>query len=122
MPANSKYFDPSRVQVAHKRRKKNIWEILLPWAYACIFILLIVLAAGVFWPVLNRNQELNQQKILLTQRIEEAKAVSLKLQQENTALQSDPWYVERKARDLLNVGRKGEIIFKFPPYGSNKLR
>ena len=118
MPANSKYFDPSRVRIAGKRRRKNIWEMLLPWAYAAICALLLILAAGFFWPALHRSQELNQQKVLLAQRIEEAKVANLKLQRENAALQSDPLYIERKARDLLNMGRRGEIIFKFPPYAT----
>lgn len=48
--------------------------------------------------------------------MEEAKTANAKLQQKNTSLESDPSYIERQARDVLNVGRKGEVIFKFPPY------
>jgi cell division protein FtsB len=114
MEAKSKFFDPGSVKIAVKNG--SIWSQVLPWAYGAAILLIVVLAVGVIWPVLKRNHQLNASKEQMEQKIEDGKKLSLSLQVQNAALQSDPVYIERKARDVLNVGRKGEVIFKFPPY------
>lgn len=110
----AKYFDPASVKVAV--RSGDIWIKMFPWMCLLIIGLLIVLTAGVFWPVIKRNHDLQLTRAILQSRIEDAKSLNLQLQQENHALQSDRVYVERVARDVLNVGRVGEIIFQFPDY------
>jgi cell division protein FtsB len=56
--------------------------------------------------------------MVMEKKIEGAKDQNLRLQHENHALQHDRIYVERKARDVLNVGRPGETIFQFPQYST----
>lgn len=110
----SRFFDSSSIRVQPKGG--TIWTVFLPWLYLAIAILLIVLAAAIFWPVFDRNQKLQSAKVQLQGKIAESKKLHIALQDHNQALQSDPVFIERKARDVLSVGRKGEVIFKFPPY------
>lgn len=117
MEQKSKFFDSSTVQIVP--RNGSIWTLLLPWLYLAIVALLIICVAAIFWPVVDRNQHLQTTKNDITSQIEKDKRTWLDLQDRNLALQNDPIYIERKARDVLSVGRKGEIIFKFPPYTQN---
>lgn len=119
MEASSKYFDPSSVKVP-ARRHGSIWTRMLPWAYGAVALALVALVAGLFWPILQRNYELNRLKTARQQLLELRKAENLKLQIENHSLQSDPVYIERMARDVLNVGHEGETIFRFPPYQESR--
>jgi len=117
MEPRSKFFDSSTVQIVP--RSGTIWTLFLPWLYLAIVALLVILVIAIFWPAIDRNQHLLTRKNDLTRKIEEEKRASLELQDHNLALQNDPIYIERKARDVLSVGHKGEVIFKFPPYTEN---
>jgi len=114
MEGKSKYFDPGSVKVAVKNG--SIWTQMLPWAYASVLILLGVLFVGLFWPVIQKNIELREKKILMQTKLDEARSLSTRLQQQNHLLQNDPAYIEQMARDILNVGRRGETIFRFPEF------
>ncbi len=117
-PSGSRYFDPRSVKV--KRRPGDVWIRLLPWAYGVVSLLMVTLVIGIFVPVVKKNSDLQHRKIVMEQKLEDAKTLNLKLQQEYSLLQNDPLYVERKARDVLNLGRPGETIFRFPEYKSSE--
>lgn len=118
MSVYTKFFDPRSVKVAVKNG--TIWSKMLPWAYTSVVILGVVLLLGIFLPVVKRNQELIKQKTEMSRKLEMAKMFNSQLQKENRSLQNDPVYIERMARDVLNVGRHGETIFRFPEYRTQK--
>ncbi|MFH1067912.1 MAG: septum formation initiator family protein [bacterium] len=114
MEAKSKHFDPRRVKVAAKTG--TIWSHLLPWAYIAVMVLIVVIVFGTFWPIMNRNRQLQRNKVSMQQRIETAQTLNRCLQQQDHALQNDCVYIKRMARDVLNVGKPGEVIFQFSEY------
>lgn len=121
MGVRSKYFDPRSIRTSARTEKGDLWHKVLPWAYLSVFIGALVLVGAIFWPVFKRNQDMIVQRSAIQKSIEEQQALSLILQDELYALQDDPYYIERTARDVLNMGKNGEVIFRFLPYESNKL-
>lgn len=120
MGAKSKFFDPANVKVA--MRTGNIWIQMLPWAYLIVIALFVILGTAVFYPVIRRNHDLQRTKTVTENKIEEANALSIQLHRQNHAIQTDRIYIERVARDILNVGRPGEVIFQFPEYRTSQSR
>lgn len=114
LKSKSRFFDPRSVKMP--MRGGNIWAQLLPWAYLAVVVLLLTLAVAIFWPVLKKNQDLRCSRVSLEKQIERAKALTLQLQHENHSLRTDRSYIEKKARDTLNLARPGETIFQFPGY------
>ena len=119
MGARSKFFDPRSVKTAPRTDQPDLWQKLLPWAYFLLMIGFGVLCFVIFEPVIKRSQNELNRKTLLEKKIEDQKQLSIKIQEELFALQDDPYYIERMARDILNYGYEGEVIFKFPPYEPN---
>ncbi|MDR1304387.1 MAG: septum formation initiator family protein [Verrucomicrobiales bacterium] len=74
----------------------------------------LVLVGVVFQSPLRKNRQLIDRKERLQKQIEQQKAISIRMEDELNALQNDPYYIERMARDILKYGRVGEVIFKFP--------
>ncbi|VVM04575.1 hypothetical protein MAMC_00131 [Methylacidimicrobium cyclopophantes] len=81
----------------------------------------ILLAGGAilltaFWPLVQQIDRLERQKEKIQHEValEQSRNRDLNLQLE--LLQSDPNYLTRIARDRLNLGKKGEIIFRFDPF------
>lgn len=59
---------------------------------------------------------MTRQKEAMELQREQAMALSLELEDRKQSLDTDPVYIETKARDVLQLGREGETIFRFPPY------
>lgn len=118
--ARTRFFDPASVKVA--MRTGNIWIQMLPWAYLIVIALFVCLGFAIFYPVVKRNHELQIKKVVTETKINDANALSIQLHQRNHSLQTDRVYIERIARDILNVGRPGEVIFQFPEYKSSQNR
>lgn len=72
-----------------------------------IFILLVI-----FLPGYSKLQELKAKNRALLTQMEQLKNENLKLTQQIERLQNDPFYIEKKARDKMGMGKKGEIIYK----------
>lgn len=121
MGVQSRFFDPSRVRASRAANSGDLWHRLMPWMYIVILMLFLALGAAVFWPVLKRGQALQDEKVALQRKIENAKIRGRQMDEELLALKNDRLYIERMARDLLNYGREGETIFKFPPYEDSSL-
>jgi cell division protein FtsB len=96
------------------------WHQYLPWVYAAIVLVSLALVSAIFWPVLQRTVSLQKEKEALQIHIEKEQVETLKTQDELSQLQQDPDYVERLARDVLNLGKPGETIFRFSPYVPDK--
>ncbi|MGD9895812.1 MAG: septum formation initiator family protein [Candidatus Methylacidiphilaceae bacterium] len=92
------------------------------WAKLSHLIGIGILFAGgallltAFWPLVQQIDHLERQKEQVQHQValEQSRNRDLNLQLE--LLQSDPSYLTRIARDRLNVGKKGEIIFRFDPF------
>ena len=68
---------------------------------------------------MERSNQLQRHKADLEVQILNEDLRGRQLKEELLALQHDPNYVERMARDILQVGREGETIFKFQPYSAS---
>jgi cell division protein FtsB len=113
MGVRSKFFDPRSVKTAARNPNGDLWHKLLPWGYFLLVLGLGVLAFVLYQPVIHKSQELLDRKVVLQKQIEQQKNLSIGLEDELNALQNDPYYIERMARDILKYGRNGEVIFKF---------
>lgn len=114
MGVRSKFFDPRSVKTAARTTRGDLWHKLLPWGYFLFVLGLGVLAVVIYQPVIRKSQEQMDRKTRLEQQITQQKNIGIKLEEELNALQNDPYYIERMARDILKYGREGEVIFKFP--------
>jgi cell division protein FtsB len=92
-----------------KRKKKRIVYVAVVAA-----VLLII-----YLPGLSRLHELNERNQELIRKVEELKAANRELRQEKEALENDPVYLEKVARQRLGMVREGETIFKVTPSENN---
>lgn len=83
-------------------KKKVIWVIFLASA------LLIM----IFLPGISRYHQLKARKAKLDERIEKLKKLEADLRQQQEKLKSDPTYIEKVAREKLQVTKKGETIVR----------
>ncbi len=88
--------------------------------YLSLFMFLLVLVVATFGDkgvvtVYKFKSELNQLKSLNKNLTTE----NLKLKNEIAALKSDPFAVEKVAREKLNLVKAGEVIYQFVPSSKN---
>jgi cell division protein FtsB len=118
MGERSKFFDPGKVPLK-KRADGNIWATLVSITQFLLVVCVVAAIALWFLPVIQKTKKLQQEKELNTRKIAQAMEQNKQLQQEVELLKTDPVYVERLARDRLNLGKPGEVIFRFDPYPEN---
>jgi len=117
MPGRSKVFDPRNVQTTARRSEQGeLWQKLLSWATVAVIIAIIGIAVALFLPVIKQHRSLVAEKKEVLRQIQEENNLSAHLQNEIQLLDKDPVYIERTARDVLNYGRQGETVFRFPAY------
>ncbi|MEM6601054.1 MAG: septum formation initiator family protein [Verrucomicrobiota bacterium] len=117
MRGRSKVFDPRNVQTTARRTEQGeLWQKLLSWATIAVIVAIIGIAVALFLPVIKQHQSLVAEKEAVQQQIQEENNLSVQLQNEIQLLDKDPVYIERTARDVLNYGRQGETVFRFPAY------
>lgn len=117
MEARSRQFDPRAIG-ASSRRGGDPWHRLLPWLYWTGIALVCALLAAILWPQFQSLMAYQTRKSDRLAELVAQEAHGRALEDELIRLQHDPIYVERMARDILNVGRPGETIFRFQPYSS----
>ncbi|QSR88263.1 FtsB family cell division protein [Methylacidiphilum caldifontis] len=100
-----------------KLKTFNIWLYLVQWTKFLIFCAFLVLLCIVFIPIIRKIDQLEKKKELLSKEYAEAQLKNKELSRKLDLLKHDPGYIERMARDRLNMGKPGEIIFRFDPYG-----
>jgi cell division protein FtsB len=120
MEARSKQFDPRAVRAAGSRKGGESWHRLLPWLYGLVALLVIALIGAILWPQFETSMAYQKRKAELQGELAAQEVQSRILEEDLMALQHDPVYVERMARDILSVGRQGETIFRFQPYSDNR--
>ena len=94
----------------------SIWEVLRQGAQLLVMAIGLLLALVLLWPAFEKGEELKREIELKDKLITELQQQRDALEDEYQALLNDPQAVEREARDLLNLARDGETIFRFTPY------
>jgi cell division protein DivIC len=80
------------------------------------FVFVAVVGFGVillFVPLLHQRHAMQQEIARLDREIEQQDALEKKQKTEIEALKTDSGYVERTARNKLNLARPNEVIFRF---------
>jgi len=72
-----------------------------------IFIALII-----FLPGYSKLQKLRDKNRLLNNKIETLNKENKELAHQIERLEADPFYIEKKARDKMGIGKSGEIRYK----------
>jgi cell division protein FtsB len=83
-----------------------------------VFVFVAVVGFGVmllFVPLLHQRHAMQQDIARLDREIEEQDALEKKQRTEIEALKNDSSFVERTARNKLNLARPNEAIFRFEP-------
>ena len=83
-----------------------------------VFVFVGIVGFGVvllFVPLLHQRHAMQQDIARLDREIEEQDALEKKQRTEIEALKNDSSFVERTARNKLNLARPNEVIFRFEP-------
>ena len=82
------------------------------------YVFVAVVGFGVillFVPLLHQRHGMQQEIARLDREIQQQDALENKQKTEIEALKTDSSYVERTARNKLNLARPNEVIFRFEP-------
>jgi cell division protein FtsB len=114
----NKRFDPSLIdaQPVYRSRGNTVPSRLVPLVMLAGFLALLAVGVAVFWQPIQSNARRAMEVARYKREIAQEQDAAKRASQEAYALQEDPEHVELMARDILNYGRAGEVIFKFPPY------
>jgi len=115
MAARSKYLDPSKVPL-RQRPQGNVWAVLVQITQFLLVLAVVAALVLCFLPVIQQSQRLQDQLDANRRLIESEKDQMIQKRDEIELLRSNEDYIERLARDKLNLGRPGEQIFRFDPY------
>ena len=72
-----------------------------------IFVILII-----FLPGYSKLQKLRDKNRILNNEIEKLNKENQSLENQIDRLEADPFYIEKKARDKMGIGKRGEIRYK----------
>ena len=112
---SSRFLDPNAVPLK-RRPEGNVWAKLVQLTKWFLLFAVCALLLVVFLPVLNNAQRYKDRKEELQHRILADKDHYAQLSKDLELLKVDPDYLQRIARDKLNLGKPGEMIFRFDPY------
>jgi cell division protein FtsB len=95
---------------------KNLWDRIQSLGFF-FFISIVIAGAGLFLflPVLRQRHAMQTKLHELDREIAKLDKTERQQRDEIDALNSDAAYVERIARDKLNLVRPGETFFRFEP-------
>jgi cell division protein FtsB len=82
------------------------------------FVFVAIVGSGIvllFVPLLHQRHAMQREIARLDREIEQQEALEKKQKTEIEALKTDASYVERTARNKLNLARPSEVIFRFEP-------
>jgi cell division protein FtsB len=93
-----------------------LWLRIQSWGFTAFATIVLAAAALLlFWPQFQRRQEMQRELERLDSELIRQEALEKQQRQEIELLKTDPTYVERTARNKLNLARPNEIIFRFEP-------
>ena len=113
--AAPRFLDPTSIPLK-RQSGGNIWATLVPVIQGGIILGLIAVVGLFFVPVLNTEQTYKDQKAKLGREIAAAVEYQGQLVAQTESMKQDPSYVERIARDQLNMGKPGETVIRFDKY------
>jgi cell division protein DivIC len=113
--AAPRFLDPTSIPLK-RQSGGNIWATLVPVIQGGIILGLIAVVGLFFVPVLNTEQTYKDQKAKLGREIAAAYEYQGQLVAQTESMKQDPAYVERIARDQLNMGKPGETVIRFDKY------
>ncbi len=113
--AAPRFLDPTSIPLK-RQSGGNIWATLVPVIQGGIILGLIAVVGLFFVPVLNTEQTYKDEKAKLQREIAAAYENQQQLELETQHMKDDPAYVERIARDQLNMGKPGETVLHFDKY------
>ena len=93
----------------------GLWAKLQSFGF---FVFVGIVAFGIlllFLPLLHQRHAMQQDIARLDQELEQQDALEKRQKTEIEALKTDSGYVERTARNKLNLARPNEVIFRFEP-------
>jgi len=97
---------------------ERLWQRIQSLGFA-VFVLVVAFGLGLlFLPLLRRSHFMQQDIRRLDREIERLEATERQQRAEIDALKTDAAFVERTARDKLNLAKPNETVFKFEPQSS----
>ena len=93
----------------------HVWNKLQSLVFVVCAGVVALGVALMFLPLLRERRSLQQEAMRLDREIARQEALERKQKAESEGLRSDPEFVERTARDKLNLARPDETIFRFEP-------
>ena len=94
---------------------ERLWQRIQSLGFA-VFVLVVAFGLGLlFLPLLRRSHLMQQDMRQLDREIEQQEAAERRQRGEVEALKPAAAFVERTARDKLNLAKPNETIFKFEP-------
>jgi cell division protein DivIC len=112
---SSKLLDLGSVPLKRKPNG-NIWAKLAKVMQILVALAVIAGIVACFLPVIHQEHRLQREKADTEAKIATEEAINRQYNRQFDLLKTNPEYVERIARDRLNVGKPGEMIFRFDPY------
>jgi cell division protein FtsB len=113
--AGARFLDPSSIPLK-RQSGGNIWATLVQVTQGLTLVALLSIVMLFFLPVIQKTHHF-QEEIATLQRESAAKLdEQAKLELETEHMKNDNAYVEHVARDQLNMGKPGEVIFRFDSY------
>ena len=82
------------------------------------FVFVAIVGCGIallFVPLLHQRREMQQDIARLDREIDQQETLEKKQKIEIEALKNDSSFIERTARNKLNLARPNEVIFRFEP-------
>jgi cell division protein DivIC len=95
--------------------RTGLWARLQSLGFMVFVVVVGVGMALLFVPLLRQQHLMQQELLRLDREIARQQALEKQQKTEIEALRTDPGYVERTARNKLNLARPGEVIFRFEP-------
>ncbi|MEM1059231.1 MAG: septum formation initiator family protein [Verrucomicrobiota bacterium] len=119
MAARSKQLDPGAVPL-RERDGTSVWAVLTRLTQLLLLLAVVTAIFLWFFPVWQDLQKRQQQRAAVEARIAEETSLTDAHREEIHFLKNSPEYVERQARERLNLGRPGEVIFRFDSYAKSR--
>ncbi|MDE1172005.1 MAG: septum formation initiator family protein [Verrucomicrobium sp.] len=114
---SSKLLDLGSVSL-RRRATGNIWAKLARITQLLLALGVVAVVLACFLPVIRQVQRLQAEKERLAQLIALEQSSNRQGNRQFELLKSNQEYIERIARDRLNLGKPGEVIFRFDPYSA----
>ena len=92
---------------------QNIWQKLQSLGFVVFAAVVGVGVALLFLPLLRQRHVMQQEMLRLDQEIAKQEQMEKQQKAEMDALKTDSTYLERTAREKLNLARPNETIFRF---------